>query len=113
MLDNNDIKLVEKAVTKGFRDQDSSNAWERIKKELSGSGQNSAGHPSIIDCVLQLALVVDVLKDYAGINKPLPCGETNKQKFQCLCEIDMLSGLGAPILQINKECPQHGHYCEA
>lgn len=42
MLNNNDIKLVEKAVTKGYRDQDSSNAWERVKKALSGSGQNSA-----------------------------------------------------------------------
>ena len=58
----------------------------------------------------------DVIKDlnnYAQKNEEAPETIDNKQKFQCLCEIDMLSGLGAPILQINKECPQHGHYCEA
>ena len=58
----------------------------------------------------------DVIKDlnnYAQKNEEMPETIDNKQKFQCLCEIDMLSGLGAPILQINKECPQHGHYCEA
>jgi adenosylmethionine-8-amino-7-oxononanoate aminotransferase len=30
-----DIVLVEKAVVKGFRDQDSCNAWERIKTFLN------------------------------------------------------------------------------
>jgi hypothetical protein len=34
MLYDNDIALVEKSVTLGFRDQDSCNAWERIKNEL-------------------------------------------------------------------------------
>jgi DnaJ-class molecular chaperone len=34
MLYENDVALVEKAVMLGFRDQDSCNAWERIKKEL-------------------------------------------------------------------------------
>jgi uncharacterized paraquat-inducible protein A len=41
MLYDNDIALTEKAVTLGFRDQDSCNAWERIKKELSELAQLS------------------------------------------------------------------------
>lgn len=32
MLYKDDVALVEKAVTFGFRDQDSCNAWQRIKK---------------------------------------------------------------------------------
>ena len=64
----------------------------------------------------------DKLKSFEPFEEPFKAAQKkeeapgtidNKQKFQCLCEIDMLSGLGAPILQINKECPQHGHYCEA
>ena len=41
MLYDNDVELVEKAVCKGFRDQDSSNAWERIKKVLESVKQSA------------------------------------------------------------------------
>ena len=41
MLYSNDIELVEKAVDKGFRDQDSSNAWSRIKKFIGEAQKTS------------------------------------------------------------------------
>ena len=76
---------------------------------------------NIIRHRLDREVTVEIIEDirespgYKAAQKNEEAPETidNKQKFQCLCEIDMLSGLGAPILQINKECPQHGHYCEA
>jgi hypothetical protein len=37
--------------------------------------------------------------------------ETN-QPAKCICKIDNESGLGRPILEIVKKCPQHGHHCE-
>jgi uncharacterized paraquat-inducible protein A len=39
-VDSNDVALVEKAVVSGFRDQDSCNAWERIKNKLSKLSNN-------------------------------------------------------------------------
>ena len=60
--------------------------------------------------VTELEIAVERLLKIEGADN---FTKSNKQKFQCLCEIDLLSGLGAPILQISKECPQHGHYYEA
>ena len=50
MLYDNDIALVEKSVTLGFRDQDSCNAWERIKNELVELAQLSHNKPSVPVC---------------------------------------------------------------
>ena len=49
MLYKDDVALVEKAVTLGFRDQDSANAWDRIKNELKERAQLSrnTGSPKL------------------------------------------------------------------
>lgn len=44
-MEYNDIALVEKAVTLGYRDQDSCNAWERIKKFIEVHAAQSGGTP--------------------------------------------------------------------
>jgi transposase len=41
MITQKQIELVDKAVEKGFRDQDSSNAWRQIKSYLSTIVQQS------------------------------------------------------------------------
>lgn len=45
MLYKDDVALVEKAVTLGFRDQDSCNAWERIKKFIEVHAAQSGEAP--------------------------------------------------------------------
>jgi hypothetical protein len=47
MLYDNDVVLVGKAVMLGHRDQDSCNAWDRIKKELAVLAQQSTNSVSL------------------------------------------------------------------
>ena len=64
MLEN-DIEMVENAVARSAPGSKLWDAWNRIKKELSGSGQNSA-------------------------EKTQPEGETNTPSAKCPCGSDVL-----------------------
>lgn len=92
-----DIKKVEYYVDFGGAQNRVADSWNRIKKELIGSGQNSAELSQIRDVVLQMEYLVNTLKVFAGLNS-LPCGENNKQSESLLCNYE-------------SDCSNYGERC--
>lgn len=60
MLYNGDVEAVEKAVELGFRDQDSSNAWRRIKKfvEVAQKTPTNTGSPKLLNSLRRVLPLV-------------------------------------------------------
>jgi len=96
MLEN-DIEMVENAVARSAPGSKLWDAWNRIKKELSGSGQNSAAlsnYEICVSCMDQPAMLcLSCAKKSA-----LPSGETNTTKVQICPECEGL-GYTEPTLQ--------------
>ena len=75
MLEN-DIEMVENAVARSAPGSKLWDAWNRIKKELSGSGQNSAAlsnYEICVSCMDQPAMLCLACAKKSA----LPSGETN------------------------------------
>ena len=78
MLEN-DIEMVENAVARSAPGSKLWDAWNRIKKELSGSGQNSvalSNYEICVSCMDQPAMMCLTCAKKSA----LPSGETNTTK---------------------------------
>ena len=83
MLYENDIELVEKAVELGFRDQDSSNAWCRIKKFLEESCQLPTTHVKTQNSTTRdgeiLAIANRLLNNVRNTGSPIAIAEVSRE----------------------------------